>query len=437
MGEAQLENYENEDRLLKEADHLAGKNEWRKAALLLGNAGSTNLLSTKARGAQAFYFSRAGDYEKAIILLKDLCQIEPTVAQWPFNLGFQFQQNGQWDASIASYEYALKLAPKWIKIHLSLGRAHEETRQADKALSTYRAARRVYKELPHESRQKAAKSYGLICKQIANLLLSKNPRQNQEVAEALDCLYEGAEAVPNDLNSWYRLGGLLLDIGRLDEALQHLTRAEKLGPRNEYVCHKIAQVYLKKGDADEALRRYGSIQPHKQVPYILRGIAQCLLAKGQALEAAKKLHQAIRREPDKFFHYKDFALALIELQASDQAMEALEKTNSLYEKEHGKPYKWAIDKINAIRSTPLSSSERIYFDQDPSSVSTISFGAVTKFNDDRGFGFIQDRSDHVTVFFHISRVKDRVTPQTGAKVRYVREAGQKGPQASRVWLLKD
>jgi cold shock CspA family protein len=219
--------------------------------------------------------------------------------------------------------------------------------------------------------------------------------------------------------------------------LQHLAKAEKLGPRNEYVCHKIAQVYLKKGDADEALRRYGSIQPHKQVPYILRGIAQCLLAKGQALEAAKKLHQAIRREPDKFFHYKDFALALIELQASDQAVEALEKTNSLYENEHGKPYKWAIDKINAIRSSPLSSAERINFDQDQSSVSTISFGAVTKFNDDRGFGFIQDRSDNVTVFFHISRVKDRATPQTGAKVRYVREAGQKGPQASRVWLLKD
>lgn len=436
MGEAQLESCTNEDHLLKEADDLAGKNEWRKAALLLGSAGSTNLLSTKARGAQAFYFSRAGDFEKAIVILKDLCQIEPAVAQWPFNLGFQFQQNGQWDASIASYENALKLAPKWIKIHLSLGRAHEETRQVDMALTTYRAARRVYKELPHESRLKAAKPYGLICKQIASLLLSKNPRQNQDVAEALDCLYEGAEAAPNDLNSWYRLASLLLDLGRLDEALQHLTKAEQLGPRNEYVCHKIAQVYLKKGDADEALRRYGSIQPHKQVPYIFRGVAQCLLAKGQALEAAKKLQQAIRREPDKFFHHKDFALALIELKARDQAIEALEQTNALYEKEHGKPYKWALDKINEIRAT-LPPLERIRFEPDPSPVPTISFGTVTKFNTDRGFGFLRDCSNNATVFFHISHVKDRVTPQTGARVKFVREIGPKGPQASRVWLLTD
>jgi len=436
MGEAQVQNYENEDRLLKEAEDLAGKSEWRKAALLLGNAGSTTLLSPRARGAQAFYHSRAGDFEKAIALLRDLCQLEPTVAQWPSYLGFQFQQNGQWDDSIASYEHALKLAPKWIKIHLSLGQAHEETRQVDKALCTYREARRVYKELPHESRLKAVKSYGSICRQAAKLLLSKNPRQSEDVAEALDYLYEGAEAAPNDLNSWYRLGRLLLDLGRLDEALQHLTKAETLGPRNEYVCHKIAQVYLKKGNPDEALKRYGSIQPHKQVPYMLRGIAQCLLAKGQALEAAKKLHQAIRREPDKFFHHKDFALALIELKARDQAVEALEKTNSLYEKEHGKPYKWALAKLDEIRST-LQSSERISFEPDPSSVPSISFGTVTKFNTDRGFGFIRDRSDNVTVFFHISHVKDRITPQAGTGVKFVRETGQKGPQASRVWLLKD
>jgi cold shock CspA family protein len=215
-----------------------------------------------------------------------------------------------------------------------------------------------------------------------------------------------------------------------------LTRAEALDSRKEYVCHKIAQVHLKKGNPDEALRKYGSVPPHKQVPYILRGIAQCLLAKGQALEAAKKLHQAIRREPDKFFHYRDFALALIALRARDQAIEALEKTTSLYEKEHGKPYKWALDKINEVRST-LSLSEKINFDPDPSTVPAISFGTVVKFNNDRGFGFIKDRNDDVTVFFHIRHVKDRITPQAGTRVRYVRETGQKGPQASRIWLLKD
>jgi len=436
MGEAQIQNEESEHRILNEAEELAHREEWRKAALLIGNAGSMISLSTKARGAQAFYHSRAGDHEKAIALFSELSNLEPNEARWHHYLGFQFEQKEQWINAIASYKHALRLAPKWIKIHLSLGQAYEKSRQLDKALYTYRKARQIFKELSHESHLKAAQLYGSICKHAAKILLSKTPRQTEDATEALDLLYESAEAAPNDLNSWYRLGDLLLDLGRLEDALKHLTKAEALDRHKEYVCHKIAQVYLKKGDPDEALRKYGSIQPHKQVPYILRGIAQCLLAKRQALEAAMKLHQAIRREPDKFFHYKDFALALIELKARDQAIEALEKTTSLYEKEHGKPYKWALDKISEVRST-LSSSERVDFEPDPSTVPIISFGTVTKFNNDRGFGFIRDRSDNVTVFFHISHVKDRITPQENARVKFVRETGQKGPQASRVWLFKD
>lgn len=436
MGEAQANGDEDEVRLLKEAEGLATKSEWRKAALLIGTAGSTFPLSPKARGIQAFYHSRAGDHEKAIALFTELRNLEPKEARWHFYLGFQLEQKERWNEAIASYEHALDLAPRWIKIHLSLGQAYEEARQADRALETYREARRIYKELPHESRHKAIQLHGSICRQLAKLLLSKKPRRSEDTAEALDCLYESAGAAPTDLNAWYRLGDLLLNLGRLDDALQHLTKAEVLDPRKEYVCHKIAQTYLKKGDADEALRRYGNIPPHKQVPYILRGVAQCLLAKGQALEAAKKLQQAIQREPDKFFHYKDFALALIELKVRDQAVQALEKTNSLYEKEYGEPYKWALDKINEIRAT-LPPSERIRFEPDPSPVPTISFGTVTKFNTDRGFGFLRDGSNNATVFFHISHVKDRVTPQTGTRVKFVREVGPKGLQASRVWLLTD
>lgn len=435
MGEAQVHNEEGEHRILTEAEELATRSEWRKAALLIGNAGSTISLSPKARGAQAFYHSRAGDHEKAIALFTDLCKLEPKEARWPLYLGFQFQQKEQWVSAIASYEEAFKLSQKWIKIHLSLGQAYEKAGQYDKALNTYREARRVYKELSHESRLRVVPTYGTLCRQAAKLLLSKEPRQSKEIAEALDYLYEGAETTPDDFNSWYRLGNLLLDLGRLDEALQYLSKAEMLAPRNEYVCHKIAQIHFKKGNPDEALRRYNTIQPHKQMPYILRGMAQCLLAKGQALEAAKKLHQAIRREPDKFYHHWDFALALIELKARDQAIEALEKTNNLYEREHGKSHKQAIVRLAEIRSA-LPPSDRINFEPTQAAVSSISFGTVSKFNADRGFGFIRDRSDSATIFFHISHVKNRITPQTGTKVKFVREIGGKGPQASQVWILE-
>lgn len=91
-------------------------------------------------------------------------------------------------------------------------------------------------------------------------------------------------------------------------------------------------------DPVSALTAYRRIPAYKMAPYILHGIAQCHLAKGESIEAAKRLNEAIRREPDKFYHYWDFALALLALGARDQAIEALEKANALYAKEYGRSY---------------------------------------------------------------------------------------------------
>ncbi len=434
MGEAQALTAESEDQILKEAETLATQGQWRKAALLLGNGASGLALSARAQGAEAFYYSRAGDHEKAIALFQELCQSQPAEAKWRYYLGFQFQQTEQWDHAIATLEQALRLAPKWLKVHLALGQAYEQAGQLENALSMYRQGRELYKGLPADARLRSVAIFAKLCRRAADLLLARVPQHSEGTGEALECLCESAEAEPHDTNSWYRLGSHLVSLGRLDEALVYLHKAEALGPRKEYVSHKLAQVSLKQGNVDEALRIYEKIPLHRQVPYILRGIAQCYLAKGQPLEAAKKLNQAIRKEPEKFYHYWDFALALIELNARDQAIEALEKANQLFEKEHGKSYKRAMAKIEEILST-LPAGEPISFDNTATPVSTIGFGSVTKYDQSRGFGFIKDRSDGAKVFFHISRVKERTPPEVGSHVKFVRELGEKGLQAARVWIL--
>lgn len=67
--------------------------------------------------------------------------------------------------------------------------------------------------------------------------------------------------------------------------------------------------------------------------------------------------------------------------------------------------------------------------------SPIRFGPVSKYYTERGFGFIKDEADDANVFFHITRVQKRVPPKVGTRTRYVREVGEKGFQAVRVWLL--
>ena len=231
------------------------------------------------------------------------------------------------------------------------------------------------------------------------------------------------------------LRNLLVALGRLDEALEFLNKAEALAPRNEYILHKLGQTHLRKGNVEEAFSTYEKIPSHRQAPYVLRGIAQCYLAKGKPMDAARRLHQAIEKEPGKFYHYWDFAQALVALKARDQAIEALETANRLFEKEHGKSYKRAVAKAEEIRST-LPPGERISFQNSSAPVPAICFGTVTKYDQERGFGFIKDLSDEAKVFFHISRVKERTAPEIGVRVKFVRELGEKGLQASRVWVVE-
>jgi cold shock CspA family protein len=165
-------------------------------------------------------------------------------------------------------------------------------------------------------------------------------------------------------------------------------------------------------------------------------MAECFLAKGEAIEAARKLHEAIQREPGKFYHYWDFALALITLEAKDQAIEALEKANQLFRQEYGKDYRKALAKLQEVQDT-LPSGKSISFDVVSSAPGVLSTGTVIKYNASRGFGFMKDDTDGASVFFHISSVQGRTAPKIGTQAKYLRKASEKGMQAGKVWLASD
>jgi CspA family cold shock protein len=62
---------------------------------------------------------------------------------------------------------------------------------------------------------------------------------------------------------------------------------------------------------------------------------------------------------------------------------------------------------------------------------------ISKYNFERGFGFIDDENDGETVFFHIKSMKNgTINPVKGMKVKFVREMSEKGPKASKVWVIQ-
>lgn len=427
----------NEGEVLRQAEALASAVQWKKAASLLQQYSQANTLSVEGLHKWAYYCSHAGDYDSAITIYKNLSERQPSEARWFYYLGFQYQRKEQWAEAIAAYEQCLMLAPRWLKAALRLGDAYRVVEQLDKASGVYREGIQNYQDLPLSHRRELASVYAKLCAKMARALLDK-PRDQipGELEEAVKLLQESLAIEANDADNWYRLGSAFLETGQVDEALDCLRKGEILNPKKEYISHKMAQAHLRKGDPDQALRAYEQIPEHKRVPYILHGMAQCHMDKGETMEAASKLYKAMKREPKKFYHQWDFALALIALGARDQAIEALERANQLFREEYGKDYQKALVKLEEVRSTPPS-EKRISFDVPPSAVAEIRFGPVSNYNTERGFGFIKDEVDGANVFFHITRVQKRVAPKIGTRTKYVREVGEKGFQAAKVWLLEN
>jgi tetratricopeptide (TPR) repeat protein len=426
----------SQEEVLSQAEAAGRRGEWEKAASLVEDYGQTNIMSAKALESLAYYHSRARDYDSAIMIYKRLSDGEPGEAKWRNALGFQYRLKKQWHEAIAVYEEGVRLAPRWLLPALGLGESYQQVGQPEKALEAYRKGIQTFQELPVNRRRELVSLYAKLCGKAARILLSKPSQIPGELKEAIELFQESVTADPNDADTWYRLGCALLSGGRAEEALDCLQKAEILAPKKEYICHKIAQAYLTKGDPDQTLTAYARIPHHRRAPYILRGMARCDMAKGEPIEAARKLHQAIQREPGKFYHYWDLALALIDLGAKDQAIEALERTNHLYRQEHGKDYRKALMKLEDVRST-LPDGKRISFDVPRATASEVRSGIVIKYHAERGFGFIKDDSDGVNVFFHITRVKGRVPPIIGTRIRYTRELVEKGIQAAKAWLLPD
>lgn len=77
-----------------------------------------------------------------------------------------------------------------------------------------------------------------------------------ELAAAQEHYEEVLHRCPRHLDANYLLGTLLIQRGRLDDALKYLLLAGNLAPDSAMVCNNLGNVYLAKEDVDRALQYY-------------------------------------------------------------------------------------------------------------------------------------------------------------------------------------
>jgi tetratricopeptide (TPR) repeat protein len=428
----------NEQQLLENAKELLNTQNWQGVISLLEPFYSNGNIPIDGLKMLGHSFSRRKRYDKAIVIYQCLQRQQPNNAMWPYCLGYQYQSKGDVKVAIELYLKCLELYPKWLKVYAELAKLHKESGQLEKALKACRDGIETYKTTKSERKKEYTIIYAKLCTLAAKLITSVDNGTKTEVNEAEYCFRESVSADPQNGDCWYRLGDFLLASGKYDDSIPYFERAESLAPKKEYIPHKIAQAYLKKGDFEKALTIYERIPHFRRASYILRGMAQCLLKKGELRKGAVYLFMAAQREPDKWYHFRDLGLVLADLYDSVQAIEFLEKANQLYKQEQGKEFIKILSTIDELKTRPRG--QRVIFEKPEASVTTISYGVVTNYNADRGFGFIKDTSDGSNVFFHISKVRmktDRVEIIRGLEVKFLKETAEKGPQAAKVWMIGD
>lgn len=435
MEQAPLINQMDENESIEKAQRLMAEEKWGEAISLLKPFKEVGDLSINGLHILAHCYSRSKKYDEAISIYEGLRERYPNEAKWLYYLAYQYKSKKDVQGAIKAYEKCLELSPKWVKVLGELGLLYEESGSTKRALEIYRNGIQTYKAMRPDGQKELTAIYSKLSARAAKLKCAAENITETDKNEAEYLFRESIAGDPENSDTWYRLGDFYLECGKYDEALQYLQKAESLSPRKEYIPHKIAQAHLKKGDHNQALKIYETIPHHKRTPYILHGMAQCFVNKGDLKQGAYYFHLAAQREPEKWYHRRDLGLALAELGDRDQAIENLDISNQLFKKENGKDYGKILAKIDELKEMPKG--ESIVFEKPNAPVTTISSGVVSRYNSGRGFGFIKDENDGIEVFFHISRVKNRVEPAPGLRVKFSRELGEKGPQAGKVWAVSE
>ena len=159
----------------------------------------------------------------------------------------------------------------------------------------------------------------------ANYELAKILQQRKETTAAKAALLKAVQRDENNPEYLCELGSVCVALGDIDEAIQHLKRAEPAAASFTQIYYVLGQAYLKKGERDKgaaylkkvqelnAAARQKQIEEQQELTFITKG--EELLDKGSVAEAKYLFEQARIANP-KNWHANEY-LAKIALNTGD------------------------------------------------------------------------------------------------------------------------
>ncbi len=173
-------------------------------------------------------------------------ELAPNLAEAHASRGFALSSNGKYEQAARQFEQALTLDPQHYETLYLYGRSRFAEGKLEQALDLWRRA--------HESQPDEFQSLALASGALK--ALNRQTEDPEASARALQAIEKRLELNPDDLRALSLGPGLLVDLGRTDDALAMADRAVALAPNDGAVLHNAACTYAYAGQTEQAIELF-------------------------------------------------------------------------------------------------------------------------------------------------------------------------------------
>ena len=151
---------------------------------------------------------------------------------------------------------------------------------------------------------------------IGDVLLQKG-----RVDEAIAHYQQALQLKPDYADAWYNLGNALFQKGKVDEAIARFQKALQLKPNDAKTLNNLGNALLQKGQADEAMVcLQKALQINPAGAEAQNNLGNALLQKGRADEAMVHFQKALQIKPDNAEAQNNLGNALLQKGRADEAI---------------------------------------------------------------------------------------------------------------------
>ena len=265
-------------------------------------------------------FQAKGDLEGAISYYNKAIKILPDFAEAHANIGSVYAKQQQWEKAIIFYQKAIDIKPNFAGFHRNLAKVWQCVNKEELATEC------TYKALILEPELATAKEYF----NLGNKLLELG-----KIEAAIDCYRDAIKLQPNSSELYQKIGEVLTQKGELESALVILDLGIKLTPKSPRCYYLLGEVWREKKEYDLAILAYSRAIELTQDNHLFHEkLGDVWQEMGKLDVAISCYEKAIEINPNLFWGYYSLGNIYTKQQKWDEAIAAYDKATIINPKFH-------------------------------------------------------------------------------------------------------